>query len=552
EGEFYEKSFPADLQLKLTAGAQVMYIKNDPEKGRRYYNGKIGVVEKIEDEKILVLCKDDTSPIEVKKEKWKNIRYVADNTTNLVEENEIGSFTQFPLRLAWAITIHKSQGLSFDRAIIDAGNAFAPGQVYVALSRCTSLEGMILHSRIQRNSLHTDSRITAFSRTQKNALVQSGVLKDARYQFQKEEIKKIFDFTEQQHNAKALLSYIMVQQTSFNIEALKWIDTINSLTEEIQGVAKKFEGQLYQLFAQQVLPEDNPFLKSRLSAAAKHFIHELGKVFSEINRCPAETDLKKTAVDFNLLLADLHHTVCLRLYLLQGIQDDFIPDNYINHKRRFIKGLLSVNAYAGKSKAVITNGPHPELNRLLRKKRDALCDEKNLPVYLVAGNHSVEEMERYLPLTTEALTRLSGFGAVKSKQFGEDFLTIIRTYCEQNSLQTNIADKTEKRKRREKEIETKTPTRALSLKLLKEGKSVELIAKERNLAVGTIEGHLCYFISKGEVLIDTILSPDKLKLIKSAIEKTGNTSAKTLKEHLPEHIGYGEIKMLQASLLAVT
>ena len=127
EGEFYEKSFPADMNLKLKIGTQVMFLKNDIEKVRRFFNGKIGMVDKIDGDKIFVLCEGEASAIEVKKEKWKNIRYSLDKKTNLIDEDEIGSFTQFPLRLAWAITIHKSQGLTFEKAIIDAGEAFASG-----------------------------------------------------------------------------------------------------------------------------------------------------------------------------------------------------------------------------------------------------------------------------------------------------------------------------------------------------------------------------------------------------------------------------------------
>ena len=140
EGDFPEKAYPADEQLSLKVGAQVMFIKNDLEKVRRYFNGKIGTVTKIEDDKIFVHCKDEADEIEVKKETWENIRYSVNKTTRQLEEEVLGSFTQYPLRLAWAITIHKSQGLTFEKAIIDAGEAFAPGQVYVALSRCTSLD----------------------------------------------------------------------------------------------------------------------------------------------------------------------------------------------------------------------------------------------------------------------------------------------------------------------------------------------------------------------------------------------------------------------------
>ncbi|MFZ1857309.1 MAG: AAA family ATPase, partial [Chitinophagaceae bacterium] len=141
QDEFSDRAYPADEVLHLKIGAQVMFIRNDAaEKGKRFFNGKIGTVSNLEVDKIFVKCDDDTE-IEVQREKWENIRYTLNKSTRQLDTDVLGSFTQFPLRLAWAITIHKSQGLTFEKAIIDAGAAFAPGQVYVALSRCTSLEG---------------------------------------------------------------------------------------------------------------------------------------------------------------------------------------------------------------------------------------------------------------------------------------------------------------------------------------------------------------------------------------------------------------------------
>lgn len=548
DGEFYEKSFPADLQLKLKPGAQVMFIKNDTERIRRYFNGKIGIVQKIEDEKIMVLCNGDATPIEVKKEKWKNIRYVVDKSTNQVEENEIGSFTQFPLRLAWAITIHKSQGLTFEKAIIDAGEAFAPGQVYVALSRCTSLQGMILHSRINNNSLHSDNRITTFSGTQKTSAAQIQILHEAKRRFQQEEIKKLFHFSTQELNSKALLSFVSLQQTSFNKEALAAIESIHSLVTAICATAKKFEPQLNQLLEENILPENNDLLQNRLVAAVKHFANELEKLKNEINKCPAETDSKVVASDFNKLLLNLYIGVSLQLHLLSGCREGFKVAAFSQHKRQFIKPVLSANAYALKSKYIKTESPHPELYHLLRNKRDSVCEEKNMPVYLIAGAVTLNEMALYLPQTMEELNRISGFGPAKTKQFGEGFLSIIRHYCDQHNLRTNIDAKPIKVKRREKAIEIKTDTKTASFTLFKEGKTIEEIAIERNMSVGTIEGHLAYFVTIGEIDINTIIPGDKQELVKSAVEKYGVLSNKMLKENLPDDITYGQIRMVIASL----
>ncbi|NBN99256.1 MAG: hypothetical protein EBV19_08495, partial [Flavobacteriia bacterium] len=134
-GEFNETSFPTDGILRLKTGAQVMFVKNDSSWERRYFNGKIGTVVKIEKNKLHIDCNDGQPPLEIGKETWKNLRYSFNGETQSVDQEEIGLFEQFPVRLAWAITIHKSQGLTFEKAMIDAGKSFAPGQVYVALSR---------------------------------------------------------------------------------------------------------------------------------------------------------------------------------------------------------------------------------------------------------------------------------------------------------------------------------------------------------------------------------------------------------------------------------
>lgn len=548
EGEFYEKSYPADLQLKLKVGAQVMFIKNDTEKIRRYFNGKIGVIEKIEDEKILVLCNGDIKPIEVKKEKWKNIRYAIDNATNQVEENEIGSFTQFPLRLAWAITIHKSQGLTFEKAIIDAGEAFAPGQVYVALSRCTSLQGMILHSRINNNSLHSDYRITSFAKTQKTSEAQIQILFESKRQYQQEEIKKLFDFSELKLNAKAVLSFVVAQHISFNITTQPSIEQIHASILHVDSIAKKFEPQLNHLLDLQELPENNEMLQKRLMAAAHHFINDLENVKSLINACPAETDSKLISTEFNKLFLELFNNVFLRLHLLKGCQNGFAINNYLQHKRTYTRQLLSSNAYAGKSKNIRTESPHPELYKLLRKKRDTLCEERGVPVFLITGSASLEEMALFLPQTFDELNRISGFGPAKTKQFGAHFLEIIKEYCEHHHLQTNIDAKPIKGKKKEKNITIKTDTKTASFNLFKEGKTIQEIATERKMTTGTIEGHLSYFVGIGEIEISALIPENIREQIKSAIKKFGSLSSKVLKDNLPDNISYGEIRMVMASI----
>ena len=552
EGEFYEKSYPADLNLQLKIGAQVMFIKNDTEKIRRYFNGKIGIINKIDDDKILIKCKDEPVSIEVRKEKWKNIRYEVDKTSKQIEETAIGSFTQFPLRLAWAITIHKSQGLTFERAIIDAGDAFAPGQVYVALSRCTSLDGMVLHSRISRQSLHSDKRIVEFAQTQHNSATQLQLLHNAQYDFQKATITSLFDFSEIVLAAKATLSFFSQQKTSFNIEAMNWVESLYQLLEKTEQVTTKFTAQqLHELLNLPDLPEQNEALQKRIIAAANHFYPALENIKHLFNNCTAITDNKTLATDCNKLLLDLYQLVGFRQLLFDACKNGFIVNAYLQQKRTFTKQNLPVNVYAGKSSYIKTDSPHPELYTRLRKKRDELCEKKNSPVYLVASSHTLDEMARYLPQTKNELIQISGFGKAKAEQFGESFLAIIHHFCEENNLQSNIAAKPEKEQRKKKSVEIKSDTKTASYLLYKEGKNLAGIAKERNMAVSTIEGHLAYFVGIGEIDINSLIPADKQKFIKDAIAKHGNESLKTIIENIPQGISYGEVRMVIAGLKTI-
>ena len=162
EGKFPEYSYPTSSELKLKAGAQVMFVKNDPSPEKQFYNGKIGIITNIDEETVFVKCPDEDGEIAVTPLLWENVKYSIDKKTSEIKEEVEGSFVQIPLKLAWAITIHKSQGLTFERAIIDAEASFAHGQVYVALSRCKSLEGLVLSTPISGKSIINDRKVSGF------------------------------------------------------------------------------------------------------------------------------------------------------------------------------------------------------------------------------------------------------------------------------------------------------------------------------------------------------------------------------------------------------
>ena len=549
-GDFNEKAYPADEDLLLKVGAQVMFIKNDVEKVRRYYNGKIGVVTQLEIEKIMVLCNGDSVPIEVRKETWRNIRYSVDKTTNHIEENELGSFSQFPLRLAWAITIHKSQGLTFEKAIIDAGNAFAPGQVYVALSRCTSLEGMTLHSHIQNSSLHSDNRITNFARLQKTSLEQLQILHSAKHAFQKEEIINLFDFTELVKEIEPIVGIINSQLTSFNKEALPWILELEKLVIATQDISNKFNPQLLGYLVESVLPESNEIFQKRVVAASKHFSGSMKQIKENIEKCFVVTDSKIIAGDFNKLLNELLKNIDFRLHMLTAVHNGFEVNEYLKSKRSFNGQIQLVNIYAGKSTISYADSPYPILHQLLRKKRDEICDRKSVAIYMVANSKSLDEMVKFLPQTFEDLNQISGFGPGKTGQYGEAFLSIINNYCEENNLHSNMESVSVKKVRKVKGIANadKPNTKLLSFTLYKKGKTISQIAQERVFSAATIEGHLAHYIGTGEVDVNELVTEAKQLLIKSSIKKNGAENFKAIAGDCKQQVSYGEIRMVAASL----
>lgn len=552
--DFPDNGHPAEEMLSLKMGAQVMFIKNDSEKSKRYFNGKIGTITELENDKIVVKCGDE-SEIEVKPETWENIRYSIDKSSRKVEEKVLGSFTQYPLRLAWAITIHKSQGLTFEKAIIDAGEAFAAGQVYVALSRCTSLEGLVLKSRIRRGSLFTDSRIVEFSRNCLSAGQLAEEFLVAKKSYYEKLLLEAFEFNAALSSAKDLEEYLIIHKAAFNPEALVWLKEIVGKLENIQAIAQKFHVWLRSQFQQPVPAGENEVVQNRVKDGATHFVKEIQGIITLLQQSPGFTDSRLHAKEFNEGVREIFAELSKSSFLLKDFDGKLDGENWHRKKNEFVVPPFSVNVYAGSTDKKI-QGEHPALYQQLKKLRDTICSQKDLPIYMVASSKGLEEMTVFLPQTADELQQITGFGKTKVESYGQQFLEIIQQYCEPRGLSSRISEKEPKggkakaRQKKEpapaKEVVPKVNTKAESFRLYREGMGISDIAATRKFTIQTIQGHLAHYVQSGEIAIEELLSSEKLQLIETALGDYDGGSIIPLKQKLGDDIGYGDIRLVLA------
>lgn len=280
-GTFPEMSYPADERLTLKEGAQVMFLKNDPSGQHRYYNGRIGTVDSMEEDKVMVSL-DDGQIIEIVPEKWSNAKYVLNESTKEIEEKVEGTFTQIPLRLAWAITIHKSQGLTFDRAIIDAQSSFAHGQVYVALSRCRTLEGLILSSPLNQRSVMTDSNVSVFVSQQLAQKVDSQALRSLKVEYERDMIRELMDFGEMQRQTFMIVRLFEEELYSSYTQTMAELKFYQSAaTTEIFQIGQAFVSQIP--FVQNGdSVEIDPVYLERITNGAKYMQQKISSMYDQI------------------------------------------------------------------------------------------------------------------------------------------------------------------------------------------------------------------------------------------------------------------------------
>ncbi len=467
-GDFNEYAYPNDKSLELKVGAQIMFIKNDMTAEKRYYNGKIGVVHRIAKDVIEIELPEEKTVINISPYTWENVKYKLNEATNEIAENVAGAFVQYPIKLAWAITVHKSQGLTFDKAIIDIGDAFAPGQAYVALSRLRSLKGLVLTSHLRETGLQQDQNIHYFSKTKQPNEVLNQQISFESYDFIRTYLSSAFDLNLVRYYLKEhVQTFDKSEAKSTKQRYDDWTMALYRDFQKITATADTFVNQLKNLFVPQT--EHALFNVSKRVGAALKYFHPLIKEVSD--RLLAHIEAIKAEKQIKTYLTELLELEILVYEQLKKM-----------HKS---KALLQA----------IIDG-----KEFSKADTDALLNisERN------------QQLQKAIQLKGETL---------------------------------KVKSAAEKKKK-----EPKVDTKLVSFELYEQGKTLEEIAKERGFSVGTIEGHLAYYVSTQQLDVSKLVKANKIRNISDAVESQKTKSMATIREFLGKDYSFGEIKMVLASM----
>ncbi len=547
EGDFPEQAWPTDRELQLKTGAQVMFVKNDPSADKRYFNGKTGILLDASQEVLLVKCPGEDDPIAVEPVEWQNKKYVLDDASAEIKESVTGTFSQYPLKLAWAITIHKSQGLTFDKAIINARDAFAHGQVYVALSRCRTLEGLVLSTMISAQGLTADQQVNHFNRYVRDHEPNEQQLLEARIMYQKQLLDQLFDFRPMQHLLSRLHRLAGDHQNSLEAGLPDIFAGMAAfIKKEMEMVGQRFGRELDQLTTAEAEPQNNAKLQERIKKASAYFLERLQKgVLSVMEALSIDSDNKAVKKSLEESLKAFRQEAFIKKASLEAC----------------LKGFQVASLLEARAKASVEKGPapasrksaglpvkescdHPELLKALRQWRDQLSVEESIPMARILARRSMIEIANTLPGCDDTLQEIYGIGARKAKMYGPAIIRVVEEYCQKHQLSPNKKgfDPFDDSCRKAAKEKIHHSTKMISLELFNQGLSIAEIAGHRSLAPSTIEGHLAEFVKTGEVAIDRLVLPQKQALIREYYHACEDYHFTPAREVLGEQVSYSELK----------
>ena len=535
-GKFNENAYPNAERLELKVGAQVMFIKNDSSTDKRYYNGKIGIITAISKESVTVKCANEIDEIVTEKETWSNINYSINEETKAIKEEMIGAFSQIPLRLAWAITIHKSQGLTFEKAIIDAEASFAHGQTYVALSRCTSLEGLVLKTPITSSAIINDSTVSVFNESVEENHPDESVLNESEKHFQLNLISEILDYQPLLYPITRLIDVFYNNRTSIKGDVIDHLQTIkDDGIVALMKISNGFKNQLNTLSEDNVLPENSSQIQERFIKAITYFLNTTkNSIQKPLDTITFSTDNKAVKKDFSKQFDSLQEKLEEKLFALQKMTKGFKVQEYLK---------VRANAVLQKTEPIkkkkVASKRDPILALKLRELRDGIAKSLEIAHFQIFTQETLYALCDDLPRTEKELLKVVGMGKTRVSKYGEEILEAIEVYCKENGIN----------RLNEQKKEDKKPTKQISFELFKAGLSIKEISKERSLTAGTIENHLANYISSGDIDVLELIPLKRYKNIRNQVETAGEVKGLTaLKEKVDGSITYMELKMVLMSM----
>ncbi|RYZ81015.1 MAG: hypothetical protein EOP04_24790 [Proteobacteria bacterium] len=363
-----------------------------------------------------------------------------------------------------------------------------------------------------------------------------------------------FDFKRESEQVSEIAQYVRKQGSSFLGDSISWIETLERQIAVIRETGEKFHEWIRQQLLLPLSIDENIQLQERVKRAAQHFGKELSVSLAHLQACSISTDNRGHAREINDNVRELFGSFSLRHHMLQGFSVEIDLDAWQQKKRSFQSPSFSVNVYGGTAEAK-KGLVHPALYWQLKQLRDSISARKEQPLYLIASSKTLEELVTFLPQTEEELEQISGFGKVKIRTYGSDFLELIRSYCEENGLSSQLPERkvstSKKVFAKEKAVkppaEGKTNTKAESYKMFREGRSISEIAAIRGFTEQTIQGHLAHYIQMGEIAISELVPDPVVILINDAISKIEMPSLGAVKAIVGDAASFGDIRLVMAA-----
>lgn len=442
-GEFPELSYPTDTPLTLKHGAQVMFVKNDSSPQKRYYNGKIGRITSISKDEIVVECPGDEEPIIVEREQWTNTKYAIDPLTREITERVEGMFTQYPLKSAWAITIHKSQGLTFERAVVDAGSSFTHGQVYVALSRCKTMEGLVLASPLRGEVLISDSIVRRFNEDIENNRPTRSHLDDAKRSYYASLLRELFDFTPLLNAIRGMAKVCGEHLWRLYPELTESFRYTGSwMYDEVNVVGERFASQLERLVNERDDYANDLYIAERIAKARVYFNERIERISALDHGSDPEVDSKESARSVSEAMTLFRRELSIKIATMEASANGFDITKYLKAKAGAIITTQQTKARTEKSPqpknkaekspevAMVVSDDiiHPELYEALRTWRHETATEAGLPSYVILSQKALIGVCNNCPTNKGELLKISGIGKVIAERYGAMLLDIVRMH----------------------------------------------------------------------------------------------------------------------------